>query len=109
MTHSTADILRKAKALIDTPEKWTKGENAKDVHGNEVGILASEATCFCMEGALKRVGVGYGERPWVLLGIAATGKPRLGIWEWNDRRGRTHAEVMEAFDKAIALAEGEAQ
>jgi hypothetical protein len=27
------------------------------------------------------------------------------IGDWNDAPGRTHAEVLEAFDRAIALAE----
>lgn len=96
---STADILRAAKALIDTPEKWRQGW---EDYGDRL----------CMVTAVTHVlnGAHVPDPVWQCLGKAIRkGGGSVGpLWRWNDAPERTHAEVMEAFDKAIALAEAEA-
>ena len=47
---------------------------------------ATDAAQRALEGAMRAVD---GSRPWA------------GAAEWNDRDGRTHVEVLEAFDRAI--------
>ena len=95
-TNTVADTLRRARALIDTPEKWCQNEH-------QIGHA------YCVEAALNIVWRGdvlgsiFDSCPaWKLL-QDATGVQKL--FDWNDAPERTHAEVLAAFDKAIALAE----
>lgn len=102
----TSEILRKAKALIDTPEKWTIFAEARDKYGERVYARESFACKFCAEGAIYAAGGYLGDdRDEAILFRKVIGQ--TSIFGWNDEDGRTHAEVMEAFDKAIALAEAE--
>lgn len=93
-----SEILRKAKALIDTPEKWTQGTYARDSQDNASSILGDQACKFCSLGALHKVSdsvyfsMNYLEKIF--------GAP---IDAFNDTH--THAEVMAKWDEAIALAE----
>lgn len=106
-----AEILREARALIDAPEKWTQGEWARDSHGDASSPDDSDCECFCIEGAIWRVARGRNNLPamktarlfWVANGLSC----RTDIPKFNDAAERTHAEVMAAFDRAIALAEKE--
>ena len=105
-TMSTADVLRAAKALIDTPEKWTKGTYAEDARGVAVGYDDPDACRFCSSGALKRVGATVGEgEPYTLL-AEAFGTEGPTVCSANDEA--SHTEVMAAFDRAIAAAEASA-
>ncbi len=106
---TTAEVLRKALALIDTPEKWTKVVIARNAHGKEVSHRSADAVCFCMDGALARaadleISRGRYEYEGATRAIrTATGEREY--WLWNDAPERTHAEVVAAFQKAIAAAE----
>ena len=83
-----ADQLRVARALIDTPEKWIKGSFC-DMHGRH-----------CAVGALGHTDADA--LSYQALNDVVGGHP---ITSWNDNRQRTHEDVMDAFDRAIALAE----
>jgi hypothetical protein len=86
-----SEVLMKAKALIGTPDKWCKGT----YHSNSGG--------HCMIGSLFAIaGTGITEtHPSVqYLQYGCT----TFIWAFNDHPQTTHADVMAAFDKAIALA-----
>jgi hypothetical protein len=103
-----ADKLREARALIDTPEKWTQGANARDAAGRKVPAYSSRARCFCMTGAVIRVMAGGFDAAVPVLGALRKGangleggSPHL----WNDAPERTHAEVLAAFDRAIEAAQ----
>ena len=79
-----------AKALIDKPEKWCQGEfHAGDKH--------------CFAGAIFMVS-GYNEpatdQVCNALAVAMGVVGRGDIYIWND--SHSHAEVMAAFDRAIA-------
>ena len=92
---TVADVLRRARALIDSPEKWWRPswENAP---GNPACV--ANAICHA-NGELLFV-----EAHNVMC--RALGLDRVPeIWHWNDAPERTHAEVLAAFDKAIELAE----
>lgn len=97
-----ADILRKAKVLIDAPEKWTKNVYARDEDGHEVPPDHA-AVAWCMSGACLH----FKPRTELLvvrdLLRQATGTGFVD--EWNDAPERTYAEVMDAFSRAIELAE----
>ena len=113
------EVLKAARALIDTPEKWTKWDNAQRSDGASVAIADSQAYKFCASAAIVRVwAVGCAEAQEDNLlrrktNLDAVDALRKVVWgerdypiaQWNDAPERTHAEVMEAFDKAIAEAQ----
>lgn len=119
------ELLQQARALIDTPDKWIQDHFAMTAEGDAGSFdksVTDKACKFCMIGAMNQVGVHSveawdadriaaqmeGER---LLSQAVTrdGSRRGGVMRWNDTEGRTHSEVMDAFDLAIAFAESEAR
>ncbi len=103
--------LEKAKALIDTPHKWTQGTYAQDSEGWSVTVSSADAVCYCAHGAIAAVGGLGSERTDAMADAVAEVLELPGKHEynrlppWNDAPERTHAEVMEAFDKAIAYAQ----
>lgn len=106
MSAEVADMLRRAKARIDTPEKWLQGSAFDGSH-----LVGS--TRFCMVGALcaaeqldtEQLATFRIDEEALMCLRRATRGVSLGVW--NDAPERSHAEVMEAFDKAIALAEAQ--
>lgn len=102
---NAAEILTKAKALIDTPDKWTKGEFARDKNGSRVDANSNYAVCFCSIGAIRKVAPCRGseyERGYIsalqALATACGKEPAV----YNDFA--THEDVMEKFDRAIEWA-----
>lgn len=98
---SAADQLRAAKALIDTPEKWTRGEYARDMFGSGVDCLSGEAVCFCTLGALGAVGAANCD-PIIRKALEPVFAGSVSMF--NDSRTTTHADIMALFDRAIAAA-----
>ena len=91
-------VLRRAKALIDTPEKWCQGARR-----NDEGQL-------CARGAMLVATLGNTSGPYRLTGparkylrLAAQEQGYFSEVYLND--GCDHATVMGMFDRAIALAE----
>lgn len=104
-TPTTREVLEKARELIATPERWTKGALARDEHGIEVPTCCDDAYCWCMGGAISAVSEnGSVYRSWGVVERIVS----MHIDKFNDAPERTHAEVLEAFDRAIALASTEA-
>jgi hypothetical protein len=112
-----ADKLREARALIE--RGWTKGEFALDANGDEADGITAQPVCFCALGAISQAAIGYPNpdaddlpvinEPFDEVATFFAGS--LGfrfsheVARWNDALGRTQAEVLAAFDKAIELAE----
>lgn len=82
-----SEILIAARALIDTPEKWVKGRK----YG-----------CWCARDAIIAVAPDEPRSTNSALATLKRAIGRPGIVSWNDAPERTHAEVMAAFDRAIA-------
>ena len=103
---TVAEVLREARSLVDTPEKWWQrnGHNDSgelpDCDFTCVGLAVldagSHASHATLASALCRA-----------IGITPGSYPPRDIYDWNDAPERTHADVLAAFDKAIALAEAE--
>jgi hypothetical protein len=90
------DVLRAAKALMDTPEKWWRGPKIGHPTRGTCPVLAIDAASNDRGLAPKETfarAVGL-DHVW----------PTDSIAKWNDDPKRTHAEVMEAFDRAIERA-----
>jgi len=92
MSERIAAALALAKALIDRPEKWRKGASSK----TDTAICASQAIYEVSGTPISAL---------QSLRAAIGGKRIVG---WNDAPERTHAEVMAAFDLAIAAERDEA-
>lgn len=98
-----AQVLRDARALIDTPDKWTKGK-------------FENGGCYCALGAVAKV-CGFDPRnAWLgemdAVHRALDASLPFGFEatpDFNDHRNTTHADVMALFDRAIAAAEVEKQ
>ena len=88
-----SEVLMKAKALIGTPDRWLKG------------ALNNGRGGFCALGAMiGATGTWSPGDAGPYFRLAATGSEDGSIARWNNAPERTHAEVMAAFDRAIALA-----
>lgn len=109
---TTSETLRAAKALIDTPEKWTQGAYARDEEGLTVFVGDEAAVCFCSIGALARTERLHNVPDPHELGRRATIRalrpshdPILAaglIADFNDTH--SHSEVMAMWDRAIKRA-----
>lgn len=95
MSTTTADRLRAARALIEDPHCWIQGE-ADDGKGR-----------YCMLGAINASGPRVQDQCKLMAVdiMRLTLQTTMGIVRWNDAPERTHAEVVDAFDRAIARAE----
>lgn len=118
----TSEILTKARALIDTPEKWTQGAYARLINSDlqsvdgqfpEVDWSNEMAACFCSLGAIFRTVTDCPDldthaTPAIMALGAQTEDPfgkqaagsRQAVAAFND--SHTHQEVMAMFDRAIA-------
>lgn len=90
------EVLKAARERI--AKGWTQGMSTReDDHGTEIAWCASGA----IKHAVDEEGcVGCVARRGLEQSIGGG-----SIAGWNDAEGRTQAEVLAAFDKAIALAE----
>jgi hypothetical protein len=87
-------VLVRARARIDTPEKWC-----------HVGGWDGERVCSVVAICEARRGVGVNrdvlEEALDALRVAAGLGPDDDVATWNDAPERTHAEVLAAFDRAL--------
>lgn len=88
-------VLRAARELIEDPKHWIKGK-----------MVSANGKRYCAAGAIHQID-GPAEDD-VLMDLAQTINPtgeykyrNHTIFWFNDKRARTHAEVLEAFDKTI--------
>ena len=94
------EILIKARAKIAHPEGWGKGRRKWD---------RGVQTCCAAEAIEDSDPCGYeihySERKRASRALMhAAGLDRAAlITGWNDNPGRTHSEVLAAFDLAIAM------
>lgn len=98
-----SEILKEAREIIGAPNRWTQGCFARAMDGYEIDYTDARAECFCAQGAIYRL------EPPLLAGIDAEEFLMRAVGckipQFNDAPGRTHSEILAAFDKAIILAE----
>jgi hypothetical protein len=102
------EVLTTGRELLADPKNWTQRTLARNKAGESVEHpWDPKATCFCSIGAVHKVLGRY------QLDLKFEVKRLLdcvaGGWmvSFNDRH--THAEVLEAWDKAIELAKSDAR
>ncbi|HSM93432.1 MAG TPA: hypothetical protein VLT47_11150 [Anaeromyxobacteraceae bacterium] len=104
---SVADILRRARARIEDPSRWTQGAFARDAKGVDMpASCASEGVCFCAVGAIyAEIGDDMeAVELWNLLDRAAADLGFHSAPYLNDTAD--HPAVLRLYDLAIAKAEG---
>jgi hypothetical protein len=102
----SSEFLKKAKALIDTPSKWTTGAWAKNAAGTHVMPENPGSVCFCTTGAMFRIEHDLNLHDVTLNKAVEYVKGAMNtrhIPDFND--SHTHAEVMAAWENAISTAE----
>jgi hypothetical protein len=108
-----AVALRKAKKLLLTPGKWSKGALARNAEGEPLngvaGIRGDNAASFCAVGAVIRCG---GKRSMNILDAAVFSytrnnenyaSPTDDIMAFNDGMISSPEELMPVFDIALDL------
>lgn len=100
---SVKENLKAAKALIDTPDKWGKGEG-----------ITPPYDCFCAESACAEVAESQVEKQelWAALERAQPEPWRTrsvdedwGVHHYNDDPNTTHDDILSLFDRAIEASE----
>ncbi|MBO9437308.1 hypothetical protein J7354_01410 [Sulfitobacter sp. R18_2] len=107
MSKEIADLLRKAKARIGTPEKWGKGEFFTDHPGSDLRDFDEfPSDCpACAYGA-SAWATGSKETTAVDLALEAALPEGFGYVNFfNDHPAVTHDDIMALFDRAIAAEE----
>jgi hypothetical protein len=98
---SVVEVLTKARALV--AQGHCKGAAARAANGRPVRVNEPGACSWCALGAM------WASESWEhvenakdtlrsVLGVRSIGS----IGRWNDAPERTQAEVVDAFDRAIA-------
>jgi hypothetical protein len=94
-------VLARAREIISDERHWCKRSFAVAWLDLPVHVGSRYARRFCALGAIKRAG----RELWLPVKDAKralewqTVRP---VADWNDDKARTHAEVVAAFDAAIA-------
>lgn len=106
-------VLITARALIDTPEKWTKGTYARDAEGLSCSVDA-EACSFCAMGAMYTAAPLYRAAPkrhtsyCGALGTLTKECPySMCVVDYNDDPDTEHKDIMALFDRAIEASKDE--
>lgn len=106
MSAAVVKVLRKARALV--AKGWTQGTYARSKSGRPVKHLGRAAARFCAIGALDVAAHSSGDR-FTYSDARDALRQAVGVHllpEWNDESGRTKADVLAAFDRAIRAEAG---
>jgi hypothetical protein len=90
--------LQAARALIADPKNWVQGPNNDKVF---------QPPFYCVGTALNSIAGFYPDNLKVYNYLELSGIPMLDLIKWNDNPIRTHKEILDIFDKAIALAKAD--
>lgn len=88
----TLEILKAARAKIARPENWGKGRRGED---------RSMLSC-CAAEAIEEVDIMPSIERRLAYRAVINAAGAEGLVSWNDAPERTHAEVLAAFNLAIA-------
>lgn len=96
---TVAATLREALGFVG--RGWTQGASARTTSGAADWPRSPMAVCWCADGAICATGCSLPEQ---FAALAALGRvtDSYSIIYWNDTPGRTQADVIDAFERAIA-------
>lgn len=92
------------RELLSDPSRWTKGQLARNTHGEVCYPTDSEATCFCLYGAAVKIADDEALADELLeyLRPFSVRTKDLGPVAFNDNGRTTHADILKLLDEAIA-------
>ena len=100
-------VLTEARDLISDPKRWTQGAYARDAHGRQTYWGDPAAVCWCASGAISKATKLTPAQSAMNRDLVDQAQAELdsaidhyGVFTFND--SRTHKEVLEMFDRAIA-------
>ena len=97
----TLAVLALARALLADERRWCRGSFARGWREIPVPVRSVFARRYCALGAIMRAGRKLG-LPFKDAANALEWQTRRPVPNWNDDPWRTHADVIAAFDGAIA-------
>jgi hypothetical protein len=99
------DDIRAVKALLDAPEKWTKGAYARDANGISCSWKYNKsAVCWCISGACSVIipyTLDWHRRASRLERELEKYLPLLELVEWNDAPERTFEDIHNVLNAAL--------
>ncbi len=108
MSKSVIEVLTEARALV--AKGWCQGPPAMNSSGRPTGTVCADACRWCCYGAISAVSDAesyYGARSAINAEAMRLGF--VGDIHFNEHPGRTQAEVLDLFTKAIERAGEEAK
>lgn len=102
MTAAVVNVLRLARARIANSENWTQCGYYATNREESASLDFDVATCFCARGAVFAVDPCSNADEYLEM---ALGNEQVA--SWNDDPRTTHEDVMNLFDRAIAMAEAD--
>lgn len=97
---TSTEILRRAKARINAPEKWCKGRS-RDGKAMCAGFAIEFECGLDLKLTYEAWGSLVTHIPHEGYWSASPLNKYVAIAQWNDAPHRTHSQVMAVFDKAI--------
>ncbi len=93
--------------VLSSPERWTKGENARSADGKPAPIFGETAACFCLAGAGRKASRGdWHEVRQILMRAADELYPgHAFISSFNDNPDTTFEMVYRVAQRADELIE----
>lgn len=101
--NDTQIALLAARTLISDPENWTQGAYART--DQDSGFLLpsdSRAARWCPDGAIQFSSPNHRIESSALTALSRA--MNGNIVRFSDAPGRTHAEIMNAFDRSLVMA-----
>src|SRR6266513_2829502 len=101
----TLAVLARARELIADERRWCRRSFARSWLNVPVPVQSAAARRYCALGAVMYAGRKLG-LPVEQARNALEWQTARPVQDWNDDPLRTHAEVIAAFDGAIAALDG---
>lgn len=111
-------VLKKARAFLAEPGRWSQGAYCRN-HEGARGWVDEGYTSLSAVAAIRHVHIGKGSdgRPITAadgtanraIDLVAAQVPHATLTAFNHDPATTHADVLAAFDRAIAAAESQAE
>lgn len=107
-----AKILCDAAELLQDPDNWTQGSNARRKDGSATYSKDPSACCWCPEGALHKFSPDEEcaqDALDVIQRAVPDPDPEMLVYLYNDVKGRKHSDITAMMWQGVAIAISEAR
>lgn len=104
---SAEAVLRRAREILSPRGAWRPLAFARDAEGRVCPVFAPGAVSYCLVGAITLAAAGEDLTPtfrdaFKALALGESHAERvIAVQAWNDREGRTQAEVLDKLDDVL--------